>query len=172
MGKGRRISRRGRWNRYPCSRPDFPTVPEATGSSSGRYSAPEPAGSCSPLLTRSRGQERGQRGLLPRKPTWLVAWISSWAFARLARLASSILKRSAVTAGGGERELMREERVSLPQPLLPPRSHPGSRSPLRTNQEGWASGTESPPTACVLRTSGVWGGAGPEPPWPLPTSAI
>lgn len=71
-----------------------------------------------------------------------MAWISSWAFARLARLASSILKRSAVTAGGGDRELMREERVSLPQPLLPPRSHPGCRSPLRTNQEEGASGTE------------------------------
>ena len=71
-----------------------------------------------------------------------MAWISSWALARLARLASSILKRSAVTAGGGDRELMREERVSLPQPLLPPRSHPGCRSPLRTNQEQGASGAE------------------------------
>lgn len=55
-----------------------------------------------PLLTQGRGQGRGWGDSSSGEPTWLVAWISSWAFALLARLASSILKRSAVTAGGGE----------------------------------------------------------------------
>lgn len=41
---------------------------------------------------------RGCGDSSPWEPTWLVAWISSWAFARLARLASSILNSSAVTA--------------------------------------------------------------------------
>lgn len=55
-----------------------------------------------PLLTGIRGQRRDRGDSSPGEPTWLVAWISSWAFARLARLASSILKRSAVTARGGQ----------------------------------------------------------------------
>lgn len=43
-------------------------------------------------------KRRGCGDSSPWEPTWLVAWISSWAFARLARLASSILNSSAVTA--------------------------------------------------------------------------
>ena len=86
-----------------------------------------------------------------------MAWISSWALARLARLASSILKRSAVTAGGGDRELMREERVSLPQPLLPlaPTLAAGLRSGP-TRSRGPQALREPAHSLCVLRTSGVW----------------
>lgn len=94
-----------------------------------------------------------------------MAWISSWAFARLARLASSILKRSAVTARDGELVAGRsgvDKRgdEALPSHLLPsPTLGPWTGHRFSGSELGM-SPTHHPQPACSWNSRYVCGETG------------